>query len=254
MQPLDQTPLSGRKFGPKYYHFKAPGLTKPITDVEDDAVPTKDPFTVIATWDSSQYESLVDITGQPSHESTACTITITPAPTWRLPDDIVDIIVSSTTVTGSFDALHLTCHGVSLEDDNIDYDPLEIKVESETIHIDKGPLYQEILGIYSESTKDNWDGYGAPAIPESAFWEALDIIDLLPSNFPFPEPSPEASGEIVFEWYKGTRNLFIIGVSGKNTISYAGLFGEHSETHGVEYFNGTFPVVILEYLKRLFGQ
>lgn len=106
--------------------------------------------------------------------------------------------------------------------------------------------------IYRECSKAGWDGYGAHAITEGAYEEAIKIIDLLPSSFPAPEIVAEPTGDIGFEWHKGTEQIFALSVTGKNRIIYAGIFAGNKE-HGSIYFEETLPLVIKQHLKRLYS-
>ncbi len=105
--------------------------------------------------------------------------------------------------------------------------------------------------LVSKCSEANWDGYGAHPVTSDAFGEAWKLIQLLPSFIPAPEITAEPAGEIGLEWRKGRRLVFVVSVSGKQTITYAGLFGDN-ETHGSEYFGESLPSIILENLKRLF--
>jgi len=67
-----------------------------------------------------------------------------------------------------------------------------------------------------------------------------------------PEVVPEPSGEIGLEWSKGKDKVFVVSLSGKNEIVYAGLFGIN-KVHGVEYFGDAVPSTILENLRRLYA-
>lgn len=107
--------------------------------------------------------------------------------------------------------------------------------------------------VYQECLNDNWDGYGAKAISPINYIEALRFLKTLPTSIPIPEVSVDPDGEIVFEWYKGPRNVFSVSISPNNELTYAGIFGG-SKTHGVEYFGDDLPKTILENLYRLFAQ
>lgn len=108
-------------------------------------------------------------------------------------------------------------------------------------------LYQ----VFKECSVKNWDGYGANPISRDSALEALRFINLMPSLFPMPQVIAEPSGEIGFEWYKDNRLIFAISFSGKNMISYAGIFGMN-KVHGTEYFGDTIPLFIIESLRRLY--
>lgn len=110
---------------------------------------------------------------------------------------------------------------------------------------------ESLLEVYEESSKADWDGYGASPVTEDAFYEARKLIQLLPSSVPMPEISAEPTGEIGLEWYRGKRFTFVVSLSGKNILTYAGIFGSN-KTHGTEYFGESLPSIIVENLRRLY--
>jgi len=109
-----------------------------------------------------------------------------------------------------------------------------------------------LFEVYKDCSQENWDGYGALAIPYGAYEEAGKIIKLLPSSIQIPEITAEPTGEIGFEWRRGKGQVFVISVGGKNRINYAGIFGDN-KTHGSEYFEETIPSEIIRNLRRLYS-
>lgn len=110
---------------------------------------------------------------------------------------------------------------------------------------------ESLIEVYKECSEENWDGYGANPVSKSSISEALKFIDLIPSSFPMPQITAEPSGEIGLEWYKDKRLMFALSFSGKNMISYAGIFGIN-KIHGTEYFGDSIPSIIIENLRRLY--
>jgi hypothetical protein len=105
---------------------------------------------------------------------------------------------------------------------------------------------------FEECSVPDWDGYNALPINEDAFNEANKIIELLPSSIPMPEIMADPNGEIAFEWRKGNNHIFVLSVSGRQKITYAGIFGSN-KTHGVEYYNSSLPSIILDYIRRVYA-
>lgn len=125
----------------------------------------------------------------------------------------------------------------------------------ELISINQGAIEaSELLDeVYKECSVENWDGYDAMPVSEAAYFEAKKIIELLPSMMQRPEILAEPTGEIGFEWHKGKGFTFALSVSGKNTITYAGLIGT-DKIHGTAYFSGdSLPKIILENINRLYN-
>lgn len=113
-------------------------------------------------------------------------------------------------------------------------------------------MRDSLLEIYKECSCADWDGYGAHPTTEDAYEEAQKIIDSLPSSIPAPEIVAEPTGDIGFEWCRGTGQIFVISVSGRHRITYAGIFAGN-KVHGSEYFEETLPLVIRQHLRRLYS-
>jgi hypothetical protein len=125
--------------------------------------------------------------------------------------------------------------------------------EAETLGRPLDEALESLTEVYKECSEENWDGYGALPITEDAYREAERLIKSLPltSFIPMPEITPEPNGELGLEWYKENRKTFVVSVSGKNEIVFAGLFGVN-RVHGTEYFGDILPHIIIENLKRLY--
>jgi hypothetical protein len=115
-----------------------------------------------------------------------------------------------------------------------------------------GATLMSLLTVYKECSRADWDGYGAIAITADAYEEAIKIIKLLPSSIHMPEIVAEPSGEVGLEWRRGRGQIFVMSVSGRHKIIYAGLFSGNT-IHGSEYFGETLPSRIIEHLRRLYA-
>jgi len=105
--------------------------------------------------------------------------------------------------------------------------------------------------LFREYSQPDWDGFGARALTEDSYEEALRVIDALPSWLPTPEIVAEPTGEIGFTWHKERGKVFAFSVGGKHRIIYAGIFAGDKE-HGSVYFEETMPSVILQHLRKLY--
>lgn len=123
--------------------------------------------------------------------------------------------------------------------------------ESVTIGRPLEAAIESLLEVYEESSKADWDGYGASPVTEDAFHEARKLIQLLPSSVPVPEILAEPTGEIGLEWYRGRHLTFVVSCGGGNILTYAGIFGIN-KIHGTEYFGGSLPSIIVQNLRRLY--
>ena len=132
-------------------------------------------------------------------------------------------------------------------------DILEDFAQSITI----GGHYKETLRLLANITKecssDNWDAYGAKAIDEASYNNAIYFSRLLPPDVPIPEIYVDPDGEVTFEWYTGPRQVFSVSIGSNNELVYAGLFGVN-KTHGVEYLDDELPGTILDNIRRVFSR
>jgi hypothetical protein len=126
-------------------------------------------------------------------------------------------------------------------------------VGTETLGV-QDKILQDLRRIFIEYSVPNWDGEGALPVSKDAYHEAESFVKSLPINLnlPLPEISPDNDGEISLEWYRDNRHVFVVTVSGKNSIAYAGLFGIN-KTHGTEYFSDSLPLIVLTSLNRLYS-
>lgn len=109
---------------------------------------------------------------------------------------------------------------------------------------------EKLSEVFKESSTEDWDGYGAKPVSIRAFFEALKLLELLPSSLPLPDILAEPSGEIGFEWYKNSKYTFVISIAGDNLLTYAGIFGEYNKIHGTEFFGDRLPIIIIKLIQR----
>lgn len=146
--------------------------------------------------------------------------------------------------------------GRSAEADNMSRIKNEIDESlsgSITFGIKYNRMLRSIIEACRESSKDDWDGYGAKAISWKTCMNAAKFLQMLPSNFPSPEIDVEPNGGFLLEWHNNIKRIFSAIVESDNRITYAGLFGEN-KTYGTERFENELPKPILENLQRVFSQ
>lgn len=113
-------------------------------------------------------------------------------------------------------------------------------------------ILASLFAVYKECAEADWDGYGAAPITADAHEEAKRIITLLPSSLRMPEIVAEPTGEIGLEWRRGRGQIFVMSVSGRHQINYAGLFSGN-KIHGSEYFDETLPSLVIDHLRRVYA-
>lgn len=107
----------------------------------------------------------------------------------------------------------------------------------------------QLVNVYGEARKPNWDAYEALPVGEEAFVNAKKFLGVFPANLPMPEISADPDGEISFEWYATPRKVFSISIGPGNVLTYAGLFGR-SKVRGTEVFDGRIPSTLFEHISR----
>lgn len=139
--------------------------------------------------------------------------------------------------------------GISAESRGCDWERFEspVSVTLDSPHMDS---LQGFLDALTESTEDDWDGYGAKGIDAPTCLNALAFLLLLPSTLPTPEISAQPNGAIAFEWLRERRQMFSVSIGRTNRMAYAGLFG-NSTVYGAEYFVDQIPQVVFQNIERL---
>ena len=112
-------------------------------------------------------------------------------------------------------------------------------------------MIERLFEARQEHAINNWDGYGAKAIDEQSYQNAIRFILSLTPDIPAPEIGVEPDGEVVFEWYGGKRKVFSISMGSRNELTYAGLYGI-SKTYGVEHFYGSITNTLSDNISRVF--
>ena len=112
-------------------------------------------------------------------------------------------------------------------------------------------LQDEIISIFSERSRDNWDDQGAAALKQEALIDCLAFLNQYPSDLPLPEPIPEPDGAIALEWYVSSSRMFTISLAGDNRIAFAGKLGNGNRIHGTEEITGDMSPYILESIRRV---
>lgn len=86
----------------------------------------------------------------------------------------------------------------------------------------------------------DWDGEAAKPISPETQTAAIQLVCALPAGLPPPTISPEATGEISFEWYRDNRHVAVLTVQ-DNIIRWSALVGTGAPLYGREFFSRTVP-------------
>ena len=113
-------------------------------------------------------------------------------------------------------------------------------------HVDRISVtqLQGMLGklneVFQESNKPGWDGGNAEPISDATFYNATQLLSVLPVSLPAPEIVPDNDGYIEFEWCKERRN-FSLYITDTNLVLYAGFYGKNDRLSGRFVYEGIFP-------------
>ena len=119
-----------------------------------------------------------------------------------------------------------------------------IRTASEQRRLDK---IDAILAVPARYREANWDGEGAPPIPESAIHEARKFLEKLPAATPLPEAILEPDGYLGLEWYANKSLLYVVSFDGKGALSCSGLIGPE-RVYGTRYMDNGIPAEILHHI------
>ncbi|MDP3280933.1 MAG: hypothetical protein Q8M57_07795 [Nitrosomonas sp.] len=113
-------------------------------------------------------------------------------------------------------------------------------------------LEQELVSIFFKCNQQGWDGYDAIPLSDVAVKRAMEYVSNLPKEILFPEITPEPDGEVALEWYGKNGSVFSISFSKSDTdtISYAGLFSDNTQTHGVERLDSSDKKILEKFITR----
>lgn len=113
--------------------------------------------------------------------------------------------------------------------------------------------FEKLDDIMASCSQEDWDGDGANRITNDVYREAMRFIQLFPPTIPIQHLSPEPSGGIAFEWRKDQKHAFVVELSGKGSITYAGLNGVDNRVRGTAYFGDSLPNLLIENIKLTIG-
>jgi hypothetical protein len=120
--------------------------------------------------------------------------------------------------------------------------------ESFTNKTPKDLLSEEILHVFGNCRRNNWDGYGARPISGASFIEVQKFVGLIDS-LPMPDVTAHPDGEMALDWYGSGGDVFSISFGEAGRVSYAGRFEEGNVIHGREK-SGSLDVEFIEKLIR----
>lgn len=120
-------------------------------------------------------------------------------------------------------------------------------------------FYDDIAGLhillddmYDECKECNWDGYDAYPINELTLEYAHQFIELIPDEIPMPSVGCEPTGDITFEWYKGSDRDVVVSISDSGLVDYVTTIGKEYFSGSLDIENHEFPEILLDMIKKMY--
>jgi hypothetical protein len=116
----------------------------------------------------------------------------------------------------------------------------------------KAALRNQLNELMMDCCRDDWNGYGATALTNSAYQAALQFIDSLPEGFQTPELGADPEGCVTFEWRRSSTRTVWVSVGTNFEIHYAALLSPGNEHHGKGVFFNALPDILLNLVRQLY--
>ena len=99
--------------------------------------------------------------------------------------------------------------------------------------------------VVRESSRENWDGYGAAPVRSETVQQALKFLNGLPLGISAPSVGVEPDGQLTLEWYRSPRHVLSVSVTPDGNLHYAAISGLRT-SYGTEPFFDTVPRAIVD--------
>lgn len=109
----------------------------------------------------------------------------------------------------------------------------------------------ELRNVWESCKLNDWDGFGALAVPKECFDLALALIRLLPPEILKPSFGAEPDGELTMEWHHSTYRTISISVTKYGFLHYSAIFGKNTFENGTEAFHGKLPAHLIALIHQV---
>jgi len=113
-------------------------------------------------------------------------------------------------------------------------------------------LREELVDIWLECRKPDWDGYEAIAVSWESWDCARKLLQSLPLGFPHPSIGAEPDGQVTLEWHRSPYRTLSVSVSPDGELHYAALLGHARRACGTEPFLGRIPTAVSNLIRRVY--
>lgn len=112
-------------------------------------------------------------------------------------------------------------------------------------------VFNELEELSFNATHHNWDNLGSAPLDADTYQIAKRFILALPSSLPAPELTVDRDGEVNFDWFGSSGQIFSASLRKDGRIAFAGQISTRNRQSGVEEFNDSIPKKIVEGIKTI---
>ncbi|MFY9621178.1 MAG: hypothetical protein WAM70_05250 [Pyrinomonadaceae bacterium] len=109
---------------------------------------------------------------------------------------------------------------------------------------------EELRRVADESSRANWDCYGAAPVTNDTYVQAQCFLEALPLGTPAPSVGAEPDGHLTLEWHHSLRRTLSVSISPEGDVHYSALIGP-SKMYGTEPFLGEVSQAVIDLINRI---
>lgn len=115
-------------------------------------------------------------------------------------------------------------------------------------------VFNELEELSINASCPNWDNLGSAPLDADTYQIAKRFILALPSSLPAPELTVDRDGEVNFDWFGSSGQIFSASLRKDGRIAFAGQISTRNRQSGVEEFNDSIPKRVVESIKTIFSR
>lgn len=115
-------------------------------------------------------------------------------------------------------------------------------------------LFNELEKLSDIASRQNWDNLGSAPLDDETYQIAKRFILALPSTLPAPELTVDRDGEVTFDWFGSSGQIFSASLRKDGRIAFAGQISTRNRQSGLEEFNDSVPKRIVESVKAIYSR
>lgn len=112
-------------------------------------------------------------------------------------------------------------------------------------------VFSELEELSITASHKNWDNLGSAPLDADTYQIAKRFISALPSSLPAPELTVDRDGEVNFDWYGSSGQIFTASLRKDGRIAFAGQISTRNRLSGVGEFNDSVPEKVVESIKTI---